>query len=136
MSPFEKTLALDEVDEHQPVEHERGVPLSVALVGDALDERQEGRVLSLEVVVEASGDPVAVEGIAQAEDHAGQGEALFFIQWEGDGFQLLDERIARLMLSVIVVLAIGGGLARLTRYPLPDLHGPGGIDKNDEMLVR
>ena len=40
------------------------------------------------------------------------------------------------MLRVIVMLAIGSGLARLTCYPLPDLHGPGGIDKNDEMLVR
>ena len=75
----EKTFALDEVDEHQPVEHERGVPFSVALLGDALDERQERCVLSLEMVVEASGDPVAVKGITQAED-TGQGDALFFVQ--------------------------------------------------------
>ena len=92
-------------------------------------------MFSLKMVVEASGDPVAIKGIAQAEDYTGQGETLFFIQWEGDGFQLLDERVARLVLSVIVVLAIGGGLAWLTRHPLPDLCGPGSIDKNDEMLV-
>src|SRR5262249_28765114 len=134
--PVQKAFALDEVDEHQAVEHERGVPFSVTLIGGALDKRQECRVFSLKMVVEASGDPVTVKGITQAEDHTGQGKALFFIQWKGDGFQLLDERIARLVLSVIGVLAIGGGLARLTRYPLPDLYGPGDIDKNDEMLVR
>src|SRR5438128_2349838 len=33
------------------------------------------------------------------------------------------------------MLEIVGGLDRLTRYSLPDLHGPGSIDKNDEMLV-
>src|SRR5262249_26286479 len=118
-----------------PVEHERGVPFSVTLIGDTLDKRQECRVFSLEMVVKTSGDPVTVKGISQAEDHTGQGESLFFIQWEGDGFQLLNERVAGLVLSVIVVLAIGGGLTRLACYPLPDLRGPGGIDKNDEMLV-
>ena len=70
--PVQKTLALDEVDEHQPVEHERGIPLSVTLVGDALDELQERRVLSLEMVVEASGDTVTVKGITQREDSTGQ----------------------------------------------------------------
>jgi hypothetical protein len=37
--PVQKAFALDKVDEHQPVEHERGVPFSVTLIGDTLDKR-------------------------------------------------------------------------------------------------
>ena len=92
-------------------------------------------MFSLKMIVESPGDTVAVEGIAQAEDHASQGEALFFTQRKGDGLQLLNERIASVVLRMIVMLAIGGGLAWLACYPLPDLHGLVRIDKDDEVLV-
>ena len=41
---IEETFALDEIDEHQAVKHQRGVPFAVALRGDAGDKLQEGRV--------------------------------------------------------------------------------------------
>ena len=41
-------------------------------------------MFSLKMIIEAPGDAVAVEGIAQTEDHTGQGEPLFFAQREGD----------------------------------------------------
>ena len=50
-----EALLLDEVDEHQPVQHHRRVPLPV--VGQSPrcpDEAQEGCVLRLELIVEAS----------------------------------------------------------------------------------
>ena len=37
----QQALFLDEVDEHQAVEHERSVPLAVGLRADALDEGEE-----------------------------------------------------------------------------------------------
>ena len=87
----EKSLALDEIDEHQAVEHERGIPFFVSLLGDALDEFEKCRVLLLEVVVELLCDLVAVEGVSQAEYDTGKGKPFFFAQGKGDGFQLLDE---------------------------------------------
>src|SRR6266498_1965414 len=36
---------------------------------------------------------------------------------------------------VVMVLAIGSGLTRMACHPLPDLHGFGGIDIDNEMLV-
>jgi hypothetical protein len=34
----EEALPLDEVDEHQAVEHQRGVPFAVGLLADSLDK--------------------------------------------------------------------------------------------------
>ena len=52
----QKALLLDEIDEHHPVEHERGVPLAVAQVRDALYEVVERLELLLELVIEPPGD--------------------------------------------------------------------------------
>ena len=57
----QKAFLLDEVDEHQPVEHHRGVPALQAFIGDAVEELEEGGVLGLEPLVEAFGDPLHVE---------------------------------------------------------------------------
>ena len=44
MIAVEKSLALDEVNEHEPVDHHRGVPL-MSSDGDALDELEKRCVL-------------------------------------------------------------------------------------------
>ena len=66
MVAVEEALALDEVDEHEPVQHHRGVPLLVLLDGNARDELEESGVLLAELVVEAFGNPLDVEGLTGA----------------------------------------------------------------------
>ena len=56
----QKSLLLDEVDEHHAVEHQRGVPVPVALGRESLDELLEGGQLFLEAVVEPFGDALHV----------------------------------------------------------------------------
>ena len=57
----QEALLLDEVDEHQAVEHQRRVPLQVGVSFDALDELEERRVFVFEPLVELLGDLVDVE---------------------------------------------------------------------------
>ena len=57
----QEALLLNEVDEHHSVEHEGGVPVSVALGRDALDELPEVLQFFLEPFVEALGDPLYVQ---------------------------------------------------------------------------
>ncbi len=81
----QETLFLDEVDEHQAVEHERGIPLTVGFSLDALDELEKGGVFGLEAIVEPPGDTVHIEGLPGTPSHMSNGESLFFLQREGDG---------------------------------------------------
>src|SRR5450759_663336 len=57
----EEALALDEIDEHQAVKHQRGIPFTVALRGDALDTVQESRVFELETIIEFLCDALDIE---------------------------------------------------------------------------
>ena len=77
---IQKAFFLDEIDEHQPVEHERGVPRAVCRLVQPGDEGGKSVVLGFEFVVEGSRYPVAVEGAAQAGDDVGEGDGLFFFQ--------------------------------------------------------
>ena len=70
--PIQKTLSLNEVNEHQAVEHHAGIPLLIGAVGDTADELQECRVLLLEPVVEAFGDPLDIKPGAGAAGDVGQ----------------------------------------------------------------
>ncbi len=85
----QKAFFLDEIDEHQPVEHERGVPRAVCRLVQSGDEGGKGVVLGLELVVKTFGDLVAVEGAAQAGDDVGEGDGLFFFQRPDDLRELL-----------------------------------------------
>ena len=62
----EEAFALDEVDKHETVEHEGGVPFAIGLFGDAFDEGEEAGVLDFETVIEFFGDALFMEGIAHA----------------------------------------------------------------------
>jgi hypothetical protein len=57
----QEAFLLDEVHEHQPVKHQRGVPGLVVCGRDALDELQERGVFGLEPVVEPLGDAIDIE---------------------------------------------------------------------------
>ena len=58
----------------------------------------------------------------------------FFLQREGDGVELLQQRVTRLG-SVECVLPARGGLAGFPLHPLPDLGLVRRIGENDQMLV-
>ena len=75
MVAVEEALALDEVDEHQPVQHHRRVPLLVLLDGNARDELEERGVLLAELVVESLRDPLDVEGFTSATRYVDQRQA-------------------------------------------------------------
>ncbi len=134
MSLSRKPLLLDEVDEHQPVEHHRGVPLAVVLDRDALDERQEAVVLLLEAVVELLRHPVDVEARPEAAGDVGQGEQVLFGEIESYRDEFLNQCLPGL--SLLETL-----LARLRRFavlvldPLPDQLGLAGVGKDDRVLV-
>ena len=98
----EEAALLDEVDEHHPVQHQRGIPFPVGEVLDAFDKAQEGVMLLLETVVESLGDLLYVEGRARPADHIDQGGVCLFIQRDDQVFQSLDQRFARLAAMIDV----------------------------------
>ena len=57
----EETLALDEIDEHQAVEHDGRIPFAVGHLADAVNELEEGFAVGVEVAVERLGDALDVE---------------------------------------------------------------------------
>ncbi len=75
----EEAFLLDEVDEHQAVEHEGRVPLQVGVGLDALDELEEGGVFGLEAFVELLGDLVDIERRAGAAGHFEHVKSSFFL---------------------------------------------------------
>ena len=48
----EEAFALDEIDEHQAVEHDGGIPFAVGHLADAVNELEEGFAVGVEVAVE------------------------------------------------------------------------------------
>jgi hypothetical protein len=62
----EESFALQEPDEHQAIEQDRGVPAAIALVVDAGDEVEELEVLLLELAVELLRDFLDVEAELEA----------------------------------------------------------------------
>ena len=103
---IKESFLLNEIDEHQPVEHERGVPLPVSIDWDALDELQEVGVFLLELVVELLGDLVAVECVAQGEDDPGEGQSLLGAQGKRDQLEFLDQGVPGLSGRAERVLAV------------------------------
>ncbi len=130
----EKALLLNEVDEHQAVEHQRRVPFKVRRRLDALDELHEGGVFGLETFVEFLGDFIDVEGRFGFARHVEQRELIFLLHPDGDLFEPLDERIARLR-AIEAMVAAGERFARFAADPLPNLLARWPIGIDHEMLT-
>src|SRR5439155_12876436 len=75
-----------------------------------------------------------VEGPLDALSHRRNGEGLFFLQREGDGLELLNQRIAWLVF-VEGMFTTCGWPARFTLDPLPDLGGSCRICVHNQMLM-
>ena len=112
---IKESFLLNEIDEHQPVEHERGIPLPVGINRNALDELQEVRVFLLELVVELLGDLVAVECVAQGEDDPGEGQPFLRTQGKRDQLEFLDQGVAGLSGRGERVLAVRDWLPGLAQ---------------------
>ena len=115
-----EALALDEVDEHQAVEHDGGVPFLVALHGYPVNEAEEGGVFLFEHIVEALGNALDVEGGTDTAGHVRQRHLLFFFERYRYALKSLDKRLAGLR-CVICELSYGVWLPGLSFHPLPDL---------------
>src|SRR5260370_31249645 len=94
---IEEALSLDEVDKHQAVEHQRGVPLAVGLGGDTLDEFQEGGVLDLETIIEFLGDAFDIKGFTYPSRDSQGVQSLFLADREGECLELLCQEFTRLI---------------------------------------
>jgi len=61
MVPIKKALALDEIDEHQAIEHDRRIPFAIGHFTDSVNEFQEGFTVCVKITVECLGDTLDVE---------------------------------------------------------------------------
>ena len=87
---IQKAFSLDEIDKHQAVEHDGGIPFVIGAFGDAGDKLEEGSVFLLKPVVETLGDALDIEAGASPAGDIGQRESVFFLQGEGNGFEFLQ----------------------------------------------
>ena len=99
----EEAALLDEVDEHQPVQQHRRVPVAVAVVVDALDDIGEGAMLLGELPVEAAGDLLGVERAPHPVEHHAGGERRLLGERERRSVEPLQHRFAGRIARVTVV---------------------------------
>ena len=130
----QEAALLDKVDEHHAVQHQRGVPLAVGHVPDALDEAEKRLMLLLETVVEALGHLLHVERLGDPRGGVRDGEALLFFESEAQVFELLRQRFGTLP-AVVGLLPVAVALARFALHPLPALGGVVLRRKDDQVFV-
>jgi hypothetical protein len=94
----EEALALDEIDEHQAIEHDGRIPFAVGRLTDAVNELEEGFAVGVKVAVERFGDALNVKRGAGAlgDGEGGQLALLFFFERDEEGLQFLEEGVAGL----------------------------------------
>ena len=131
----EKALALDEIDEHQAVEHDGRIPFAVGHLADAVNEFEEGFAVRVEVAVERLGDALDVERGPGAPGHRDGGQLAFFLFFERneEDLQFLKQRVAGLG-AIEVVRAGREWAARFAAHPHPGLLGEVAGGEYDEML--
>jgi len=132
---IQKSFLLEEIAEHQAVQHERGVMGRDVQVADSRDEFLETILVLPEVIVKPPGEAVTVEIVMQAMDDAGDVEGFLLIEGEGDGNDLLNEKFVGTALFPSEFPA-ADGFPREAGGPKPDLTGLRLIDKDQEVLCR
>ena len=118
----EEAFALDEIDEHQAVEHDGGIPFAVCSLADAVNELEESFAMRVEVAVERLCDTFDIEGGAGATSHGYGGEFPGFLFFERDvkNLKFLEQGIAWL-LTIKLVRACGERFAGFAPDPHPRL---------------
>src|SRR6266700_1794506 len=130
----QEALALDEVDKHQAVEHERGIPLAVSLCVNALNKCQKRGEFAFEAVIEFPGHALDIKGSCHAPGYLRHMHALFLFQPDGQPLQFLRQQFPRLPL-VIAMHARDQSLTLLALNPLPNLVSLGRVYIDDDMFV-
>ena len=115
----EEALLLDEVDEHQAVEHHRGVPLESRPSCEPCDEAEERRRARFEAVVECV--TRSTSKAARTRRHVDDGEVRLLVGGS-EGVELLDQRLAGLAAAEEDAHARGWPSGS-SPDPLPDLLG-------------
>ena len=136
VAAIEEPFLLQEVDEHQAVQQHRGIPTSLPLVTDALNQFNEGKVLLLEVAVESFGDPLHIQSVSDASgDFDDAGVALFveFADVENNLAKFAHKEVARLAFDVQVVSRIA--LAGLAFDPVPKALRSGRVEEDQNVFV-
>ena len=129
-------LLLQEVDEHQPVQQDRGVPAPLPFVGDAADQLQERDVLVLELAEELLGDPFDIEGGLQPPcdlDDADVALGVELAEVEDHLAELAEEQVAGLALEIEVIAR--ELLTVLPLDPVPEALGSLAVDEDQQVLV-
>ena len=130
----EEALLLDEVAEHEPVEHHGRVPLAVVLAGDVLDSLHEHVVLLAEGLVELLGHLGGVHEERRVDPVRHVDDRGILVEGERDRVHLLQEE-ERLVVLVVLHRDKGALVHRL------DGHGPqvverlGRGDEDHEVVV-
>ena len=99
----EKAPLLDEIDEHQPVQQHRGVPVAVGAVIDAFDAPGKRAVMLGELPEEASGDLLGVERAPYPVENGAGGERGFFADREGRPLEPLQHSLAGRFAGIDVI---------------------------------
>ena len=131
----QKTFPLDEVDEHQTVEHHRGVPALHLFIGNAVEEFEECVMLFLETVIKLLGNSFSVKGCSDASGHVNERKVLFLFKSKDDGLKFLNQSPTRLFVTVIPVFTACVGFSLLVFDPLPNLCGFVSVGIDDKMFV-
>ena len=130
----EKPLLLDEIDEHQAVEHDGRIPLAVGHFADAVDERKEGLPVRVEIAVKRLGDALEVEGGARFPAHLDDCDSsLFLRERDVKRVEFLEQRFAGLSAEKFVS-ANRERFSGLAPNPHPRLAVAVGRGENNEML--
>ncbi len=135
---------MNEINEHQPIEHERGVPLKIGVLlffavdlprtRKTIDKFEKGGMFCLEAVVKPLGDFVHIEGGAGASRHIHHRDYFLFFHIHSYLIKPLGQEITRLA-DVKTMVATSQGFSRFTANPLPDLLPGSFVGINDKMLA-
>src|SRR5579859_131216 len=132
---IEEALALDEIDEHQAVQHQRSVPFAVALRRNVCDKLQESRVFKFETVIEFLCDALYIESLCDTPHHFQGAQLIFFIDSNDQRFKFLRQSFAGLPF-IVAMQARGRWFALLALNPLPDLGRLFTIRIDNDMFIR
>src|SRR5690606_1603591 len=131
-----EALALQEVDEHQPIEHHRGVPGAIALVADTVDRLDQPLALDLVLLIEGPCHALHVEGVSQPAGDFDDRQLALLVQLadiDEQAANLAQEEIPRLTLDVEVLARRDAPI--FTLAPVPERARLLGVGENQQILV-
>ena len=115
----EKSLLLNEVNEHQPVQHDRDVPIFITGIADSLNELLKLVALLLKAIVESPGGSLNIEAGPGPPHNIHQGNVVLQLKRYFQVFKLLDQAFTGLVFGLVAMVQPAQRLAGFTTHPLP-----------------